>query len=483
MITMDKDLAGIQEARDKVAAAVAAQKLLAEFSQEKIDRIVARMCQAGAQAAEKLARMAVEESGMGKVDDKTAKNELATSGLYEYIKDMKTAGIVSEDKTRKMWEVAVPVGVVAAITPTTNPTSTTMHNAIVAMKARCASVISPHPRSKNCSAEAIGILMAAAHSAGAPEGSLNCLTSGTMGGTTEIMKNSGTSVIVATGGSDMVRAAYSCGKPAYGVGPGNVPAFIERTADIEKAVRDVLISKSFDYGVICASEQAIVTERPIRDKVIASLKRNGAYVMNTDEIAKINKIIQTPAGGLNAKIVGQSAEKLAQMAGFSVPKNTPALVGEIDGVGKAYPLSREKLAPILALYVEDGWESACARCMEMLEYGGIGHTLGLHTTNIDLVKEFALKKPVARLIVNSPTTHGAVGLSTGLAPSFTLGCGAVGGTITTDNITPMHLINLKRVAFELKSFNKPSGPVTTDDGDLSGTIRKVVSRLMKEQAK
>ena len=294
--------------------------------------------------------------------------------------------------------------------------------------------------------------------AGAPQGVVGCLTLTTKEATDELMHHKLTAVILATGGSAMVKAAYSAGKPAYGVGPGNVPAFIERTADIPQAVTDILASKTFDNGTICASEQSIIADAPIAEQVIAELKRQGGYFLTETEVPLLEKTVMLPAGGVNPKVVGQSPKVIAEMAGIAIPEKTRVLMARLSGVGKKYPLSAEKLCPVLAFYTEADWQKACERCYELLEFGGIGHSLVIHSQNDRVIREFALKKPVFRILVNTPSSQGAIGLTTGLAPALTLGCGTWGGSITADNVGPLHLINRKRLAYSLSApVGKPSG--------------------------
>ncbi|WP_018084307.1 acetaldehyde dehydrogenase (acetylating) [Desulfurispora thermophila] len=448
---LDYDLSSIQEARDLARKARQAQKAFAEYSQEEVDRIICAMSEAAAQNAEWLARMAVDETKFGVFADKVTKNLFAARGVYEYIKDMKTAGIIREDRANKVVEIAAPVGVIMGIVPSTNPTSTVIYKSLISLKSRNGIVFSPHPSAARCTYAAAQVLHEAAVKAGAPEGIIGCLSKVTMQATNELMKSSEIDLILATGGSAMVKAAYSSGKPAYGVGPGNVPAFIEASADIPHAVSCIIASKTFDNGTICASEQAVVVEESIKDQVIAEFKRQGGYFMNAEETAKVCRILFTPRG-MNPAVVGRSAQVVAQMAGITIPEGTKVLIGEQAGVGKEYPLSHEKLTTVLGFYVEKDWRAACERCLALLEEEGIGHTLVVHSRNEEVINEFALKKPVFRILVNTPSALGGVGYTTGLAPSFTLGCGTWGGSSTSDNVTPLHLINIKRLAHGIKEY-------------------------------
>ncbi len=445
---LDKDLASIQEARDLVKKAKAAQTVLAEMDQQQVDRIVAAMAHAAESAARKLAQMAVADTGFGKEEDKVVKNLFAACTVYRSIKDKKTIGIINEDTAKKMLEVAIPVGVVAGLVPSTNPTSTTIFKALISVKAGNALIVSPHPSALNCIGETVRILNSAAIEAGGPDGLVTMMTLPTLGGTAELMKRS--NMIIATGGSAMVKAAYSSGTPALGVGPGNVPAYIERTADIPNAVRRIIASKTFDNGTICASEQSVVTEECIRDEVIAQFKRQGGYFVSGEEQKKLEAIMKRPgADTVNPRIVGKSALEIAAMAGIQVPQDTKVILCHQDGVGKDYPFSIEKLSPLLAFYTEPDWQHACERCLELLRFGGIGHSLSIHTSNPELVRTFVMKKPVSRLLVNTGSTQGGIGATTGISPSFTLGCGAVGGSATSDNVTVHHLYQIRRAAYGL----------------------------------
>jgi acyl-CoA reductase-like NAD-dependent aldehyde dehydrogenase len=343
--------------------------------------------------------------------------------------------------------------VVAAVVPTTNPTSTAMFKCIISVKARNAVVVSPHPRAKHCTQEAVHVVRKAAESAGAPADLCLCLSLPTNEGTNELMRHRDTAVILATGGTGLVRAAYSAGKPAYGVGPGNVPVYIDRSANIPKAVADAVAGKTFDWGTLCSSEQALVVDAPVADRVMEELKKQKAYFLSETEADKVAKVLVTTEFRINAEMVGQSPQRIAEAAGFKVPDDVRVLVARLAGVGKHVPLSAEKLSPVLALYVEEGWQKGCDRCMELLNFGGRGHTLAIHCEDREVIMQFALKKPAFRIIVNSPAAIGAVGYTTDLDPSMTLGCGSYGGNITSDNIGPVHLINVKRVAWETKPLS------------------------------
>ena len=456
-MALDKDLQSIQEVRDLIAAAKKAQAILATYSQDKIDAICFAIAQAGAKNAERLAKMANEETGFGKWEDKILKNQLGSVILWESIKDLKTIGLLREDKKNGVLEYGVPVGVVAALIPSTNPTSTTLYKSIISIKAGNGIVISPHPGAKNSIIETAKIIQDAARSAGAPDGLVGYISLTTMEATNALLKHRDIGLILATGGEAMVRAAYSSGNPAIGVGPGNGPSFIERTADIPKAVKRIFDSKTFDNGTICASEQSIVTERCIEKKVVDELEKQGGYFLSPSESEQLSKFILRANGTMNPAIVGKTAQQIADMAGISIPGGTRVLISRQTEVSKKNPYSREKLCPILAFYVEDSWEQACERSIEILYVEGAGHTMTMHTQNDNIVREFALKKPVCRLLVNTPGALGGVGATTGLPPALTLGCGAVGGSATGDNITPLHLMNIRRVAYGQKELEQLRG--------------------------
>ncbi|CQR25597.1 aldehyde dehydrogenase [Streptococcus varani] len=452
MFLEDKDLVSIQEVRNLVRRASIAQKQLADMSQEQIDTIVKVVAKACYDERERLAKMAVEETGFGRWEDKVLKNAIASKGILEEIKDMRTVGILSEDPIKKITEIAVPVGVVAGLIPSTNPTSTVMYKALIALKAGNSIVFSPHPNALKCIIATVEVIKKAAEKAGCPEDSVSVITRPSIPATNELMRHPSTNLILATGGTAMVKAAYSSGTPAIGVGPGNGPAFIERTADIAKAVRYILESKTFDNGVICASEQSIIVEEEMKEKVVAEFKKQGAYFVPDEDATKLGKFIIQPNGAMNPKMVGKTAEVIAELAGISVPKGTRVLIAKETGVGKDHPYSMEKLAPVLGFYTVKGWEEACKLSMKILHHEGAGHTMVIHTQDEAVIREFALKKPVSRLLINTPAAQGGVGATTGLFPAYTLGCGAVGGSATSDNVSPMNLLNVRRVAYGTTEF-------------------------------
>ena len=454
----DRDLSSIAEARALARRAKQAWLELAEFSQDRIDAIVDAMAAAATSQAEALARMAVEETGYGVVADKIQKNLFASEKVYAFIRPMKTVGVIARHEDTRVVEIAEPFGVVAAIVPSTNPTSTAIYKILIAIKARCAIVLSPHPSAVRCITRVAEVMNEAALRAGAPAGSINWMTTVTIEGTQELMKHRDVAVILATGGMGLVRSAYSAGKPAYGVGPGNAPAYIERTADLKKAVRDIITGKTFDNGVLCSSENSVVCDEAVADDVKKEFVAQGGYFMNKAEMDAVARVLVTPQRLPNPALVGKSALVIAGKCGITVPSNTRVLIAPLEGVGRDYPLSIEKLCPVLSFYVVKDWREGCERCKQILRYGGMGHTMSIHSKNEQVILEFGLKKPAFRIIVNSPTTLGSIGLTTGLDPAMTLGCGGYGGNITSDNISPKHLLNIKRLAYEVTPAASTAAP-------------------------
>ncbi|HYO90283.1 MAG TPA: aldehyde dehydrogenase family protein, partial [Pyrinomonadaceae bacterium] len=447
-MSVDKDLVSVQQARDLVEAAHRAQVELARFDQAKIDRICEAMARAALREAARLGAMAVEETGYGIPADKETKNRFASEDVWNYFKGLRTVGVVSESKD--VVEIASPRGVVAGIIPSTNPTSTAIFKCLIAIKSRNAIVLSPHPSAARCINETVKVVKEAAIKEGLPAEAIGCMSTATIEGTEALMKHKQTAVILATGGIGLVRAAYSSGKPAFGVGPGNVPVFVERSANVAKAVQDILTGKTFDNGTICASEQAVVCDAPIEKEVREQFRAQGAHFLSAAEAEQLAKVVATPQRSLNPGIVGRSVEVIAKLAGLNVPAGTRCLMADVGGVGRDFPLSMEKLSPILAFYVEDGVTKGAARCFEILSYGGMGHTAGIHTQSREAAVRYGAEMPASRITVNTPTTHGAIGFSTALPPSMTLGCGSWGGNVTSDNVSPLHLMDIKRVAFETR---------------------------------
>ena len=430
------------------------QSALAELDQEQVDRIVAAMAETAADHAEELAAAAVDETGFGVREDKVRKNLFAARTVYDFIRPMKTVGVLRRRQDRGVVEIAEPFGVVAAVVPSTNPTSTAIYKSLIAMKARCAIVFSPHPAAAGCIDRTASLLESAARAAGAPDGAISCMRSVTIAGTQELMRHRRVAVILATGGMGLVRAAYSTGKPAYGVGPGNAPAYVERSADVAKAVRDILAGKTFDNGLLCSSENSVVVDAEIGGQVRRELEMQGGHFLNRDGTDALTRTLITPQRLPHPDLVGRSAVEIAARAGLQVPEHTRALIAPLEGVGREHPLSIEKLCPVLSYYVVEDWREGCERCRQILRYGGLGHTMAIHSRNESVILEFALGKPAFRIVVNTPATLGSIGMTTGLDPSMTLGCGGYGGNVTSDNISPLHLLNVKRLAYETRTASQ-----------------------------
>ena len=471
---LDKDLAARQEARKLCREAREAQIRLAQFSQETLDAIVEAVAKAFSAAAPELAALAVQETGFGNVEDKITKNRFASESVCRRIRGMKTVGVLKEMAQEKLWEVGVPVGVIGAIVPSTNPTSTVCYKALIALKAGNAIVFSPHPKAVTCTLRAAQIVSAAAEKAGAPKGCVGCLSMASMAGYQELMAAPEVRLILATGGPGMVKSAYSSGKPAIGVGAGNGPAYIHHTADPQQALACILRSKTFDNGTVCASEQSIIVERTVEEQVKAAAKAMGFYFMSAEEAGMLAKLLFRPTGALNPDIVGKEAGKLAEMAGFSVPSGTKILVAREEQAGPNYPYSMEKLCPVLAFYVMEDEDAVLEKVVEILNHEGAGHTFAMHAQDRNVVEKFAKTVPVSRFLVNAPAALGGIGAETNLFPALTLGCGAVGGSSSSNNIGPMDLVNIRRVAWGTETA-VPSGGVDPDLVEL--LAQKILERL------
>jgi acetaldehyde dehydrogenase (acetylating) len=480
---MDKDLASIQEARDRVAAAYEAWQAWSHASQEEVDRVCAAMAEAGYQASERVGRMAQEETGYGVAAHKKIKNQFGSRTVWESIREVRTVGVIRHDPARRLYEIAWPMGVVAALVPSTNPTSTAFFKCLIAVKARNAIVISPHPAAARCTYEAVEAMRLAAENAGAPKGLISCLQQISLPGTQELMSHRRTAIILATGGTAMVRAAHSTGKPAYGVGPGNVPVYVDRSADLQKAARYIVASKSFDYSTICATEQSIIADRPIAAQLLELMRAEGAYVADPGETDLLRRALFHPDSSINTQVVGKSAQFVAAYAGFHVPNDRRILLVPLEKVGREEPLSHEKLTTVLGWYVEDGWEAGCNRSIEIINTGGRGHTQIIYANDEKVIMAYGLEKPVFRILVNTMGTLGAIGLTAGVMPSMTLGSGGVGGAITGDNITATHLINVKRLAYETSTpppeaflpGEQVAGPSAED---VERTVRQVMNEIL-----
>ena len=471
----DKDLMARQEARAAARAAKEAQHILADMSQEQLDTIVDAIAKAFSREAAMLADMAVRETGFGNVEDKIAKNRFASETLAEAVRGMKTVGLLREVPGKKLWEIGVPVGVIAAIVPSTNPTSTVCYKAMIALKAGNPIVFSPHPKAVVCTRKAAEIVAQAAEQAGAPRGSVACLSIPSMDGCKELMAAPQVRLILATGGPAMVKAAYSSGKPAIGVGAGNGPAYIHHSANAAKALQRILKSKTFDNGTVCASEQSIIAEKSMEARIVEEGRKLGYYFMKEAEAARLGKLLFRPTGALNPEVVGKTALHLANMAGFSVPGSTKILVAREQEAGPSRPYSMEKLCPVLAFYVMDSEDAVLRKCIEILDHEGSGHTFSMHCTDEGVIRRFAAKIPVSRFLVNTPAALGGIGASTGLFPALTLGCGAVGGSSSSNNISPLDLINIRRVAWGIGGKQEHSAHVSEELVEL--LAQKIMARL------
>jgi acetaldehyde dehydrogenase (acetylating) len=475
---LDKDLAARQEARMLCKQAEAAQKVLSRMDQHQLDKICEAIAKKFAASAAALADAAVNETKFGNSRDKEIKNRFASETVWEAIKDLKTVGILQEDPQRKLWEIGVPVGVIAAIVPSTNPTSTICYKALIALKSGNSIVFSPHPKALSCSLHAAQIVAQAAEQAGAPKGSIGCLSLGAMAGTEELMSAKEVRLILATGGTAMVRAAYSSGKPAIGVGAGNGPAYIHHSANISRALDCIIRSKSFDYGTVCASEQSIIIEKRMEETLLREAKAKGIYLMSTEEAGRLAKLLFRPNGALSPDVVGKPATKLAEMAGFSVPENTKILMAREQEAGPTRPYSMEKLCPVLAFFVMDSEEQVLEKSVEVLSHEGSGHTFAMHCGDRAVIERFALQIPVSRFLVNTPAALGGIGESTALFPALTLGCGAVGGSSSSNNISPMDLVNIRRVAWDNE---KTTEAASADNSLVDVLVTKILERLSKNE--
>jgi acetaldehyde dehydrogenase (acetylating) len=480
-LEFDLDLKSIQEARNLVEAANQAQQVWGKATQDQVDRVCSAMAEAAFGASERLGRLAHEETGYGVPEHKRIKNEFASRFLWNSIKDIKTVGVVGHDPIKKIYEIAWPAGIIAALTPSTNPTSTVMAKIIMAVKARNGIVVAPHPSSVHCCVDTARLMANAAEQNGAPKGLISCMENISLAGTQELMNHKRIRLILATGGGPMVKAAHSVGKPAYGVGPGNVPVYVDRSADLEKAARYIVSSKSFDFSTICATEQAVIADLPIAERLAELMKAEGAYFVDSLQAAQLARLLFKEDGSINPATVGKSPQYLAAMAGMEVPKSARILVAKLKRVGKDEPLSREKLTTVLGWYEADGWEAGCERCIELIQFGGRGHSQIIYANDQKVIMEFGLEKPVFRILVNTPGTLGAIGFTTGVMPSLTLGAGAIGGSITGDNITVYHLFNIKRLAYEL--MPPPDiffQPVNESQGISPQDIEKIVYEVVQQ---
>lgn len=450
MNIIDNDLLSIQEARILVENAREAQKKLAAFPQKKLDEIVERMAEEIYKHARELAMMSSEETDYGKWQDKYIKNQFVCEHLIKRLRGMTCVGIISDNVQSKTMDIGVPIGVIIALCPATSPVSTTIYKALIAIKSGNAIIFSPHPRAKNTMGKALDIMIRAAEGYGLPEGALSYLNIVTPSGTTELMTHPATSLIMNTGVPSMLKATNNSGKPVIFGGNGNGPAFIERTANIKQAVQDIIASKTFDNGIVSAAEQSVVVDRCIAADVKREFQNNGAYFMTEEESQKLGALFFLSDGCPNTEMVGKSAQQLAMLAGFIVPESVLVLISEQKYVSDTNPYSKEKLCPVLAYYIEDDWMNACEKCIELLISERNGHTLVIHSRDEAVIRQFALKKPVGRILVNTPATFGSMGATTNLFPAMTLGSGSAGVGITTDNVSPMNLIYIRKVGYGVR---------------------------------
>ncbi|GAA1542222.1 aldehyde dehydrogenase family protein [Nocardioides humi] len=485
---LDPDLRSIQEARDRAVAAREAQRAFQHAEQADVDRICAAMADAAFAAAGRLGALACEETGYGVAAHKRIKNEFASRDVWASIRDVPTCGVLRRDEEHRIVEIGWPVGVVAALCPSTNPTSTAIFKTLIAVKARNAIVVAPHPTAVGCTAETVRVMAEAGEAAGMPAGLVSSLRTVSLPGTHELMEHYATSLVLATGGTPMVRAAHSVGKPALGVGPGNVPAYVDRSADVPRAAADIVDSKAFDASTICATEQTVVADRPIAAQLRAEMRAQGAHWLTPDHAARLGELMFRPSGLLDPRFVGRSPQRIGEIAGIPVPADARVLVADLGGVGPAHPLSREKLTTVLGFVEEDGWRAGCDRCIELLRFGGDGHSLVVHATDEEVILAFGIEKPAFRILVNTWGTLGAIGATTGLAPSMTLSPGGLGGAVVSDNISVRHLLNVKRLAYETRrppeqARGRPAAPAaTTREERADGALADVdlIARVVRE---
>lgn len=478
---LDKDLRSRQETRDLIKQAHAAAAVLALWDQSQIDKVVKAISDAGMANARELAEMACAETGFGNVPDKIKKNEFAAGRVYEAIRDQRTIGIIAEHPEEQVLDVGVPVGVIAGIVPSTNPTSTVIYKSMIAIKGGNTIVFSPHPGAAKCTLRAVAIVAEAAKKAGCPDGAISAISTPTMAAVEELMHHDDVRLILATGGAAMVHAAYSSGKPAIGVGAGNGPAYIHRSADVARAVRDIVTSKTFDNGTVCASEQSVVVESPMEEAVRTEMTRQGCCFLDSAQAGKLAKFLFKPNGTINVAVVGKAAPEIARMAELTgVPDTAKILVARENEAGPTHPYSREKLCPILAFYVEPDEHAILEKSCEILHHEGSGHTYVIHAGDDGVIRRFARRIPVSRFLVNTPAALGGIGASTNLFPALTLGCGAVGGSSSSNNIGPLDLINIRRVAWGVRDIGA-SGGHTSQGAAVSGDlVDELVNRILQK---
>jgi acetaldehyde dehydrogenase (acetylating) len=498
----DSDLRSVQEARRLAVACRAAQREFATASQAEVDRICAAMADAVYRDAARLGQMAHEETGYGVAAHKRIKVEFASKTVWESIRDIPTVGVLRRDEAKGIVEIGWPVGVIVGLCPSTNPNSTAVYKVLISVKARNGCVIGPHPAAKDSTYEAVRLMVEAGERAGMPKGLVACMKEVSLQGSQELMRHYATSMIVATGGTPMVRAAHSTGKPALGVGPGNVPVYVDRSADVGAAADAIVNSKAFDCSTICATEQAVIADEPIAAALRSEMERLGAHWVDAAEKAALERTLFTAGGGMNPKAVGKTPQQLAGLAGIEVPAHARILVAELSRVGREEPLSAEKLTTVIGWYVEKGWRAGCERSIELLHFGGDGHSLVIHATDEDVIMAFGIEKPAFRIVVNTWGSLGGIGATTGVMPAMTLAPGGIGGAVVGDNITVTHLLNVKRIAYRLHEpppgayehapdvrgaprheggrgtpTGRPASPAVAADDRVDRIVRRVLSEL------
>ncbi|MEH6906781.1 aldehyde dehydrogenase family protein [Neobacillus drentensis] len=471
MNIIDNDLLSIQEARILVENAREAQKKLATFPQEKLDEIVEHMAKEMAKQAQELAIMSSDETDYGIWQDKYMKNRFVSEYLPKKLRGMTCVGVISHDEENKTMDIGVPLGVIIGLCPATSPVSTTIYKTLISIKSGNAIIFSPHPRARKTIGKTLDCMIRTAEEAGLPEGALAYLHTVTPSGTLELMNHPASSIIMNTGVPGMLKAANNSGKPVIYGGNGNGPAFIERTADIKQSVRDIIASKTFDNGVVSAAEHSVVVDRCIAAEVKREFKENGAYFMTSEESAKLSAHLFLANGCVDSEMVGKTASQLAKRAGFSVPDNVRVLVSEQRYVSDDNPFTKEILCPVFAYYIEDDWMNACEKCIELLINEKNGHTLVIHSTDEAVISQFALKKPVGRVLVNTPASFGSMGATTNLFPAMTLGSGSAGVGITTDNVSPLNLIYIRKVGYGVRKSKEMSNDLFIEEPSLAHDSR------------
>lgn len=483
MSLRDRDLVSIQKVRDLIDAAEKAQAIYRKYNQKKVDEVCQAIADAGVANSKKLAAHANAETGFGNIDDKVIKNIFASKMVNDHYKGTKTIGVINEDYKDKVIDIAEPVGVVAGLIPSTNPTSSVFYKTIISLKSGNAIIFSPHPNAKKCILEAVNIIRETLAKIGVPVDLVSSMEELTIAATNELMGNKGTKLILATGGTKMVRAAYSSGTPALGVGPGNGPAFIEKSANVQKAVQRIIDSKTFDNGIICASEQSVLVDKVISPLVKKAFQEAGGYFMSKEETVKVSKYIMRSNGTMNPLIVGKTAQKIAKLAQIDIPSNAKLLVAEdsLNNINAKNPYSREKLAPILTFYIVQNEDEAIKTANKLLQVEGAGHTAMIHSENKGIVAKYGENVLASRILVNSPGSLGGIGATVNLNPALTLGCGAIGGSSTSDNVSPLNLVNIRREAVGVRNLEDIKAEIKEIDADSNvGVSRELIEAIVKQ---